>query len=158
MTLTSSPYRVSLVVVSPTLAVVNHLSWWCFLPFPLVVCCHNGTPLQYFCLENPMTEEPGRLQSMGSLGLDTTEQLHFDFSLSCIGEGNGSPLQCSSLENPRDREAWWAAIYGVAPSRTRLKWLSSSSMQFWLPQHSHIHTMVVSSSLAYLSTIPKQVL
>ena len=58
---------------------------------------------------------------------DTTEQLHFHFSLSCIGEGNGNPLQCSCLENPRDRGAWWAAVYGVAQSRTRLKWLSSSS-------------------------------
>ena len=58
---------------------------------------------------------------------DTTERLHFHFSLSCIGEGNGNPLQCSCLENPRDEGAWWAAIYGVAQSRTRLKWLSSSS-------------------------------
>ena len=58
---------------------------------------------------------------------DTTERLHFLFSLSCIGEGNGNPLQCSCLENPRDREAWWAAVYGVAQSRTRLKRLSSSS-------------------------------
>ena len=56
-----------------------------------------------------------------------TERLHFHFSLSCIGEGNGNLLQCSCLENPRDRGAWWAAIYGVAQSRTRLKWLSSSS-------------------------------
>ena len=44
---------------------------------------------------------------------DTTEQLHFHFSLSCIGERNGNPLQCSCLENPRDRGAWWAAVYGV---------------------------------------------
>ena len=58
---------------------------------------------------------------------DTTERLHFHFSLSCIGEGNGNPLQCSCLENPRDGGAWWAVIYGVAQSRTRLKWLSSSS-------------------------------
>ena len=58
---------------------------------------------------------------------DTTEQLHFHFSLSCIGEGNGNPLQCSCLENPRDGEVWWAALYGVAQSRTRLKRLSSSS-------------------------------
>ena len=62
--------------------------------------------------------------------LDTTERLHFHFSLSCIGEGNGNPLQCSCLENPRDSGAWWAAIYGVAQSRTRLKWLSSSSSLF----------------------------
>ena len=56
-----------------------------------------------------------------------TERLHFDFSLSCIGEGNGNPLQCSRLENPRDGGAWWAAVYGVAQSQTRLKQLSSSS-------------------------------
>ena len=54
----------------------------------------------------PWTEEPGRLQSMGSLELDTTERLDFHFSLSCIGEGNDNPLWCSCLENPRDREAW----------------------------------------------------
>ena len=72
-------------------------------------------------------EEPGRLQSMGSLESDTTERLHFHFSLSCIGEGNGNPLQCSCLENPRDGEAWWAAICGVAQRRTQLKRLSSSS-------------------------------
>ena len=58
---------------------------------------------------------------------DTTERLPFHFLLSCIGEGNGNPLQCSCLENPRDRGAWWAAVYGVTHSRTRLKWLSSSS-------------------------------
>ena len=63
----------------------------------------------------------------GRWGLDTTEQLHIHFSLSCVGEGNGNPLQCSCLENPRDRGAWWTAIYGVTQSRTRLKWLSSSS-------------------------------
>ena len=58
---------------------------------------------------------------------DTTERLHFHFSLSCIGEGNGNPLQFSCLENPRDGGAWWAAVYGVAQSRTSLKRLSSSS-------------------------------
>ena len=63
----------------------------------------------------------------GRIELDTTEQLHFHFSLSCIREGNGNPLQCSCLENPRDRGAWWAVIYGVAQSRTRLNRLSSSS-------------------------------
>ena len=75
----------------------------------------------------PWTEEPGRLQSMGLEESDTTEQLHFHFSRWCIGEGNGNPLQCSCLENPRDVGAWWAAVYGVAQSWTRLKWLSSSS-------------------------------
>jgi len=63
----------------------------------------------------------------GRWGSDTTEQLHFHFSLSCIGEENGNPLQCSCLENPRDGGAWWAAVHGVAQSRTRLKRLSSSS-------------------------------
>ena len=58
---------------------------------------------------------------------DMTEWLHFHFSLSCTGEGNGNPLQCSCLENPRDGGAWWAAISGVAQSRTRLRRLSSSS-------------------------------
>ena len=58
---------------------------------------------------------------------DVTEPLHFHFSLSCIGGGNGNPLQCSCLENPRDGGAWWAAVCGVAQSQTRRKWLSSSS-------------------------------
>ena len=58
---------------------------------------------------------------------DTTERLHFHFSLSCTGEGNGNPLQCSCLENPREGETWWAAVHGVAESQTRLKQLSSSS-------------------------------
>ena len=73
----------------------------------------------------PWTEEPGRLQAMGSqrVGHDWATSL----SLSCIGEGNGHPLQCSCLENPRDGRAWWAAVCGVAQSRTRLKQLRSSS-------------------------------
>ena len=69
----------------------------------------------------------------GCWGSDTTERLPFHFSLSCIGEGNGNPLQYSCLENPRGRGAWWAAVYGVAQSRTRLKWLSSSMGSFPLP-------------------------
>ena len=60
-----------------------------------------------------------------------TEQLHFHFSLSCIREGNGNPLQCSCLENPRDGGAWWAAIHVVTQSRTQLKWLSSGSSRMW---------------------------
>ena len=78
----------------------------------------------------------------GRWGSGTTERLHFHFSLSCIGEGNGNPLQCSCLENPRDGGAWWAAIYGVSQSQTWLKWLSSSSSSsrsslgtIWLPVH-----------------------
>ena len=68
----------------------------------------------------PWTEEPVRLQSMGSLRVGHD----WATSLSRFGEGNGNPLQCSCLENPRDGEAWWAAICGMAQSRTRLKWLS----------------------------------
>ena len=59
---------------------------------------------------------------------DTTKRLHFDFSLSCTGEGNGNPLQCSCLENPGDGGAWWAAVHWVAQSWTRLKRISSSSI------------------------------
>ena len=73
---------------------------------------------------------PGKSHGWRSLSRqesDTTERLHFHFSLSCIGEGNGNPLQCSCLENTRDSGTWWAAIYGVAQSRIRLKRLSSSS-------------------------------
>ena len=69
---------------------------------------HSSTP----AWKIPWTEGPGRLQSMGSLESDMTERLHFHFSLSSIGEGNGNPVQCSCLENPRDGGAWEAAVYG----------------------------------------------
>ena len=106
----------------------------------------------------PWTEEPGGLYNpWGCWGSDTTERLHFHFSLSCNGEGNGNPLQCSCLENPRDGGAWWAAVYAVTQSRTRLKRLNSSSSsrvsrkqcgplfqaeQIPLPEkhHSHLYT------------------
>ena len=74
----------------------------------------------------PRMEEPDGLQSMGSLRL-MTERLHFHFSLSCIGEGHGNPLQRSCLENPRDGGAWWAAVSGVAQSRTRLTDLAAAA-------------------------------
>jgi len=98
----------------------------------------DGTPLQYSCLENPMdggawwTAVHGVAQSRTRL-----KQLHFHFSLSCIGAENGNPLHCSCLENPRDGGAWWAAIYRVAQSQTRLKQLSSSRggpMHFGKPE------------------------
>ena len=82
----------------------------------------------------PWSEEPGRLQSMRSLGVG--HNWANSLSLSHIGEGNGNPLQYSCLENPRDRGAWWAAVYGVAQSRTRLKRLSSSSSRT-SPQMTH---------------------
>ena len=75
----------------------------------------------------PWMEEPGGLQPWDREELNKTERLHFHFSLSCIGERNGNPLQCSCLESPRDGGVWWAAVSGVTQSRTRLKWLSSSS-------------------------------
>ena len=78
----------------------------------------------------PWTEKPGRLQSIGSLESDMTKRLHFHFSLSCIGEGNGNPLQCSCLENPRTGKPGGLPSYGVAQSRARLKRLSSSSRRF----------------------------
>ena len=76
--------------------------------------------------------------------LDTTERLDFDFSLSCIGEGNGNPLQCSCLENPRDGGAWWAAVCGIAQSRTRLKWLSSSRdiQRVWITKMLKVRMMM----------------
>ena len=89
---------------------------------------------------------------------DTTERLHFPFSLSCIGEGNGTPLQCYCLDNPRDGGAWWAAVYGVAQSRTRLKRLSSSSTKAYIAigifiicnlpvYHVHLYCLYPSSRL-----------
>ena len=71
---------------------------------------------------------------------DTTERLHFHFSLSCTGEGNGNPLQCSCLENPRDGGAWWAAVYGVTQSWTRLKRRSSNKLLTSPPNQEAIHT------------------
>ena len=82
-----------------------------------------------------------------------TEWLHFHFSLSCSGEGNGTPLQCSCLENPRDGGAWWAAISGVAQSRTRLKWLSSSSSSSTVPL-TIIITRMHTSSLEFIRLLP----
>ena len=119
----------------------------------------------------PWMEEPGRLQSWDCEESDMTERLHFHFSLSCIGEGNGNPLQCSCLENPRDGGAWWAAVCGVAQRWTQLKWLSSSSsssqrnlekeewnwrnqpvwLQALLQSYSHQDSMVLAQKQKYRS-------
>ena len=92
---------------------------WSSLTAEKAMVTHSST----LAWEIPWTEEPGGLQSMGLL------RVGHDWAtlLSCIGEGNGNPLQCSSLENPRDEGAWWAAVCGVAQSQTWLKRLSSSS-------------------------------
>ena len=76
---------------------------------------------------------------------DMTERLHFHFSLSCIGEGNGNPLQCSCLENPWDWGAWWAAVHGVAQSWTRLKRLSSSTT-----------TKILTPGIPFCHTLPRK--
>ena len=78
----------------------------------------------------PWMEEPGGLQSVGSVSQTRLSDFTFHFSLLCIGEGNGNPLQCSCLENLRDAGAWWDAIYGVAQSWTQLKQLSSSEERY----------------------------
>ena len=95
----------------------------------------------------PWTEEPGRLQSHGVAKSWTRVSnftfFHFHFSLSCIGEGNGNPLQCSCLENPRDGGAWWAAVYGVAQSRTRHLAAAASSF----------HVLILEKEMATHSSI-----
>ena len=103
------------------------LNWLFFGGGIFALATHSST----LAWKIPWMEEPGSLVGCSARGpekSDTTERLHSHFSLSCIGEGNDSPLQCSCLENPRDRGAWWATVYGVARSRTRLKRLSNSSI------------------------------
>ena len=107
----------------------------------------NGTPFQYSCLENPMDRGSwwaavrGVSRSRTQLS-DFTFTPHFHFSLSCIGEGNGNPLQCSCLENPRNGGAWWAAVSGVAQSQTRLSSLAAAAIMFL---NSEGHYLVLSS-------------
>ena len=96
----------------------------------------------------PWTEEPGGLQSMGSIESDTTKRLHFHFSLSCIGEGNGNPLQCSCLENPTDRKPCGLPSLGshrvghdwsdLAPAASLILWLKSKSIMISLHLTYHL--------------------
>ena len=106
------------VCISNTMLASTCLRWLFNLRKEKAMAPHSST----FAWKIPWTEEPGRLQSMGSLRVSH----NWPTSLSWIGEGNGNPLQCSYLENPRDGGASWAAVYGVAQSRTQLKRLSSN--------------------------------
>ena len=116
----------------------------------------NGTPLQYSLLPGKSHRQRSLVgcSPRGREESDMTERLHLPFSLSCIGEGNGNPLQCSCLENPRDGGAAWAAVYGVEQSRTRLKRLSSSSSSSSNSQHSSqgsCHSKVGSGELKVIT-------
>ena len=123
------------MIISGSIHVAGIISFlfkgWVILHSEKAMAPHSST----LSWKIPWMGEPGGLQSMGSLrvGHDWATSL----SLSCIGEGNGNPLQCSCLENPRDGGAWWAAISGVAQSRTWLKRLSSSSSNIALHTHTH---------------------
>ena len=94
----------------------------------------------------PWTEEPGGLQSMGSWRVGHDWATSLSLSLSCIGEGNGNPLQCSCLENPREGGAWWAAVYRITQSRTGLKWLSSSSSSSSITWEALLTTMCAANN------------
>ena len=134
--------EISFVIISPSLLlllVYKNVIRDCLFSFPstILLCLLASLGRRQWHPTSVLL--PGKSHGQRSLegfgpwgrwGSDMTEQLHFHFSLSCIGEGNGNPLQCSCLENPRDRGTWWAAVYGVTQSRTRLKWLSSTSSFF----------------------------
>ena len=112
----------------------------------LYIPCHsfaliNGTPLHFLPGKSHGRRSLVGCSPWGCEESDTTERLHFHFSFSCIGEGNGNLLQCSCLENPRDGGAWWTVVYGVAQSRTRLKQLSSSSSSS-LSQQFHVALLI----------------
>ena len=106
--------KIHFKILCKLLSILNstlQLNGSCLVSLEKAMALHSST----LAWKLPWTEEPGRIYSpWGSEELGTTEGLHFHFSLSCIGEGNGSPLQYSCLENPRDGGAWWAAVYGVA--------------------------------------------
>ena len=114
----------------------------------------------------PWTEEPGRLQSVGLLRIGHDWASSLPLFASCIGEGNGNPLQCSCLENPRDWEAWWAAVHGVAQNQTRLKWLSSSkgykkqlsvkmSFNLWETESHHFNFVCLFDFWIWLAGFPE---
>ena len=135
-------YLVSLHDTVFSITFLHRLCWLLMIVFSsilLTVHRHQSEKIFTSCMKKAMGPAPVLLSGKphgwrslvgcspwGRTELDTTERLHFHFSLSCIGAGNGNPLQCSCLENPRDGGVWWAAVYGVSQSRTRLKQISSS--------------------------------
>ena len=138
------------------------LNEFCYVFLPIFKCVFDITKDQFWRRQLHPTPVllPGKSHEWRSLvgsspwgceESDKTERLHFHFSLSCIGEGNGNPLQCSCLENPRDRGAWWAAIYGVTQSQTQLKrYSSSNSILYWCFSFWLISLCIISSSFFHL--------
>ena len=137
-------YRLSIIWKFQLHHILNIWCSWSFNQLACVEYCLNGVLTWISLVTNEQRRQwkptpvllPGKSHGQRSLvgcspwgrwKSDMTERLHFHFSISCIGEGNGNPLQYSCLENPRDGRAWWTAVYGVAQSQTRLKRLSSSS-------------------------------
>ena len=102
----------------------------------------------------PWTEEPGGLQSMGSLGVWDDWETSLSLFTFMHWRGKWNPLQCSCLENPRDGGAWWAAVSGVAQNQTRLKWLSSSSSDY----KAHMVAALTSSGIQVVLMAPRATL
>ena len=126
-------------------------SWFYISIHSFFLLSHSST----LAWKIPWTEEPGRLQSVGSLRVRHDWATLLSLFLSCIREGNGNPLQCSCLENPRDGGAWWADVYGVAQSRTRLKWLSnsSSSLEYFFSQLCSFSLLFMTFQIVSLGTM-----
>ena len=134
-----------------TIPTSNFRDQWCFRYIPPVAmssfCILGINDLGKVPTPVLLLGKPHGQRSLVSCSLwgceewNMTEQLHFHFSLSCIGEGTGNPLQYSCLENPRDGGAWWAAVYGVTQSWTRLKRLSSSSSSRPLSEYVYISSV-----------------
>ena len=127
------PLRVPWIATRSNKSILKEISPGCLLEgLMLKLSWKKRNTMKYYTPVSLPGESHGRRSLVGysprgRKESDTTERLHFHFSLSCIGEGNGNPLQCSCLENPRDGGAWWPDVYGVEQSRTRLTQLSSSS-------------------------------
>ena len=131
-----------------------HLCLFCCLAYRVIVTIFLNS--QWHPIPVLLPGKPHGWRSLeccspwGRWGSDMTEQLHFHFSLSCLGDRNGNPLQCSCLENPRDWGAWWAAVHGIAQSGTWLKWLSRLSVLFWCFSFWLTSLCIIGSSFTHL--------